>query len=60
LDYVAKLDEVDTTDVPPTFHAVALTNAFRDDVVHDHLSRQAALSNAPSQDDGSFVVPKVI
>lgn len=60
LAYVEKLDEVDTRGVPPTSHALALTNAFREDVVHDHLSREQALKNAPSQDEGSFVVPKVI
>jgi aspartyl-tRNA(Asn)/glutamyl-tRNA(Gln) amidotransferase subunit C len=60
LDYVDKLAEVDTENVPPTSHAIDLTNAFRDDVVHRHLSNAQALSNAPSKEDGSFVVPKVI
>jgi len=60
LAYVEKLDEVDTRGVPPTSHAIALTNAFRDDVVHEHLPREQALKNAPAQDEGSFVVPKVI
>ena len=60
LDYVDKLAKVDTSDVPPTFHAIALTNAFREDEVRDHLQREQALDNAPAQDEGSFVVPKVI
>ena len=60
LDYVEQLGEVDTQDVAPTSHAIALTNAFREDVVHDHLPREQALKNAPSQEEGSFVVPKVI
>jgi aspartyl-tRNA(Asn)/glutamyl-tRNA(Gln) amidotransferase subunit C len=60
LTYVDKLSEVDTQGVPPTSHAIALTNAFRDDMVHDHLPREQALQNAPSQDEGNFVVPKVI
>jgi len=60
LAYVDKLGEVDTRDVPPTSHAIARTNAFREDVPHDHLPREAALKNAPSKEDGSFVVPKVI
>ena len=60
LDYVDKLAEVDTTDVPPTSHAIDLTNAFREDVVHKHLSTEEVLANAPSQEGGSFVVPKVI
>lgn len=60
LEYVEKLEEVDTRDVPATSHAIALTNAFRQDVVHEHLPREEALENAPSKEDGSFVVPKVI
>ena len=60
LAYVEKLNEVDTRDVPATSHAIALTNAFRDDVVQDHLTSEDALENAPSQEKGSFVVPKVI
>ncbi len=60
LAYVEKLDEVDTRGVAPTSHAIALTNAFREDVVRSHLSREQALGNAPAQDEGSFVVPKVI
>ncbi len=60
LGYVEQLGEVDTRDVVPTSHAIALTNAFREDVVHDHLPREQALQNAPSQEEGAFVVPKVI
>ena len=60
LDYVNKLNEVDTREVPPTSHAIALTNAFREDRVHPHLERTQALANAPAQEAGSFVVPKVI
>lgn len=60
LDYVDKLSEVDTRDVTATSHAIDRTNAFREDVVHDHLPREAALGNAPAREDGSFVVPKVI
>lgn len=60
LTYVDKLNEVDTEGVPPTSHAIELINAFRDDEVHAHLPREQALGNAPSQDEGSFVVPKVI
>jgi len=60
LEYIDKLNEVDTRDVPPTSHALALTNAFREDRLHDHLARDKALANAPAQEAGSFVVPKVI
>ena len=60
LDYVEKMNEVDTRDVTATSHAVALTNALREDEVHDHLTRESALDNAPLREAGSFVVPKVI
>jgi aspartyl-tRNA(Asn)/glutamyl-tRNA(Gln) amidotransferase subunit C len=60
LTYVEKLGEVDTQDVPPTSHAIALTNAFREDHVRDSLPREEALNNAPDQEAGGFVVPKVI
>jgi aspartyl-tRNA(Asn)/glutamyl-tRNA(Gln) amidotransferase subunit C len=60
LGYIDKLNEVDTTGVAATSHAIALTNAFRQDRPHTHLPREQALDNAPRQDGGCFVVPKVI
>jgi aspartyl-tRNA(Asn)/glutamyl-tRNA(Gln) amidotransferase subunit C len=60
LDYVDKLSEVDTSRIEPTSHAIALTNAFREDRIHTHLEPQEALANAPAKEQGSFVVPKVI
>ena len=60
LDYVDKLNEVDTEGVRPTSHAISLTNAFREDEQIDHLEREEALANAPEKEDGNFVVPKVV
>ena len=60
LDYVDKLNEVDTEGVKPTSHAISLTNAFREDEQIDHLEREEALANAPQKEDGSFVVPRII
>lgn len=60
LDYVDTLNQVDTTGVPPTSHAIFLSNAFREDEQRPHLANEAALANAPSKDDGAFLVPKVI
>ena len=60
LSYVAKLNELDTTGVEPTTHALSLDNAFREDTVVPSLPRQEALANAPSDNGESFVVPKVI
>lgn len=60
LEYVDTLNQVDTRAVAPTTHAISLTNAFRDDVVIPSMEREAALSNAPEKEDGSFQVPRVI
>ena len=60
LAYVDTLKKVDTEGVPPTSHAISLTNAFREDEETGHLQREAALDNAPQQEDGAFVVPKII
>ena len=60
LEYVDALNEVDTTGVRATSHAIFLTNAFRDDEHKEHLERDLALANAPEKEEGSFVVPKVV
>jgi aspartyl-tRNA(Asn)/glutamyl-tRNA(Gln) amidotransferase subunit C len=60
LEYVETLDRLDTTDVLPTFHAVDISNAFREDRIHPHLDRNEAVKNAPEEEDGHFIVPKVI
>jgi aspartyl-tRNA(Asn)/glutamyl-tRNA(Gln) amidotransferase subunit C len=60
LDYVDKLNEVDTEGVKPTSHAITLTNAFREDEQHAHLDRELVLANAPQKEDGNFIVPKVV
>lgn len=60
LDYMEKLNEVDTSQVEPTTHAVERANVFREDVVGPSLQRDSALANAPQTDGVHFVVPKVI
>jgi aspartyl-tRNA(Asn)/glutamyl-tRNA(Gln) amidotransferase subunit C len=60
LGYIDKLNMVDTEGVGPTSHAISLTNAFRDDAERQHLERERALANAPEEEEGCFVVPKVV
>jgi aspartyl-tRNA(Asn)/glutamyl-tRNA(Gln) amidotransferase subunit C len=60
LAYVEKLQELDTTGVTPMAHVVPVFNAFREDEVKPGLDRDEALDNAPSREEGSFVVPKII
>jgi aspartyl-tRNA(Asn)/glutamyl-tRNA(Gln) amidotransferase subunit C len=60
LMYMDKLNQVDTTGIAPMSHAIALTNAFRQDVVLKSLDQEQALANAPEAKGQSFKVPKVI
>jgi aspartyl-tRNA(Asn)/glutamyl-tRNA(Gln) amidotransferase subunit C len=60
LAYVEKLNEVDTAGVKATSHAISLTNAFREDEEQPSIDTGRALANAPEQEDGCFVVPKII
>jgi aspartyl-tRNA(Asn)/glutamyl-tRNA(Gln) amidotransferase subunit C len=60
LSYVAKLDELDTTGIEPTTHALSITNAFRQDRVEPSLDQKEALANGPEHTEDSFVVPRVI
>lgn len=60
LNYVDKLNELDTGKVAPTTHAIEVHNAFRDDEVRESLGQEASLQNAPRQNGEAFVVPKVI
>jgi len=60
LGYVEKLNELDTTGIIPTAHAVPMENAFRADEVKPSIGLGKALLNAPAPVDGCFRVPKVI
>lgn len=60
LKYIETLNNLNTEGVPPTSHAIVLTNAFRDDEIEQNIERDALLENAPEKENGSFVVPKVV
>ncbi len=60
LSHMDKLGELDTTGVPPTTHAMELTNVWREDVVKASVSLDEALQNAPESDGRSFIVPRVV
>lgn len=61
LDYIDKLNELDTEGVEPMSHVFSVENVFREDVEVPYAGgREAVLSNAPKQKDGSFVVPKTV
>lgn len=60
VEYVEKLQQLDTDDVPPTSHVIELVNVLRDDKAEPCLSQEEALHNAPAKKNGYFSVPKVI
>ena len=60
LKYMEKLDQVDTSGLDPTYHAVETKNVFREDKVVPGLTREEALANAPQADSRTALVPKVI
>ena len=47
-------------EVPPTTHAVPMTNVFRPDVVTPSLDRDVVLAEAPAAEDGRFRVPRIL
>jgi aspartyl-tRNA(Asn)/glutamyl-tRNA(Gln) amidotransferase subunit C len=60
LGAVARVQEVAAEDVPPTSHAVPLTNVLRPDVLTPCLDRDAVLAAAPAAEDGRFRVPRIL
>ena len=60
LDYIDKLEELDTTGVEPMSHVFPIHNVFREDVVTNGDDRENLLSNAPEQRDGQYQVPKTV
>lgn len=60
LDYIDKLNELDTAGVEPMSHVFAVSNVFREDVVTNGDIHKEILKNAPEQKDDSFVVPKTV
>ncbi len=60
LDYVAKLEELDTEGVEPLAHSLPIHNVFREDIVRESLSNDEALKNAPQRDNEYFAVPRVL
>ncbi|MGH3846134.1 MAG: Asp-tRNA(Asn)/Glu-tRNA(Gln) amidotransferase subunit GatC [Pseudonocardiaceae bacterium] len=60
LTSVARVSEVAADDIPPTSHAVGLTDVFREDLPRQGLTQQQALSGAPAAEDGRFRVPRIL
>ncbi|MHA6796047.1 Asp-tRNA(Asn)/Glu-tRNA(Gln) amidotransferase subunit GatC [Pseudonocardia bannensis] len=60
LGAVARVGEVAADDIPPTSHAVPLSNVFRPDERRAGLTQEQALSGAPAAEEGRFRVPQIL
>ena len=58
LDYIDKLNELDTSGVEPMSHVFPVQNVFREDEVTNGDGSEDTLRNAPEEKDSMFVVPK--
>lgn len=60
LNFVEKIEELDTDEVEPLSHNFKNVNVYRDDVVTNGDDRDDIMKNGPDIKDGYFVVPKTI
>jgi aspartyl-tRNA(Asn)/glutamyl-tRNA(Gln) amidotransferase subunit C len=60
LTHAASLDELDLADVAPMVAGLGRPLPRREDVPREPFTQEQALANAPAQDRGFFVVPKVL
>ena len=59
LDYIRKLQELNTTDIPPTSSVLSEASPLRADESRPGLSREALFENAPEVERGQFKIPPV-
>ncbi|MFZ5754832.1 MAG: Asp-tRNA(Asn)/Glu-tRNA(Gln) amidotransferase subunit GatC [Bacillota bacterium] len=60
LEYMEKLNQIDTSNVEPTAHVLPLKNVFREDKLHRTMDKELVLANAPEEEDGCFKVPRIV
>jgi len=60
LDYVAKMNELETEGIEPLAHCLPVNNVLREDKANDSLGTEKVLENAPERDEGFFKVPKIL
>ncbi len=60
LDYVEKMNELDTAGVEPLAHCLPVSNVLREDSAKESLGTEKVLANAPQRDDDFFKVPKIL
>jgi aspartyl-tRNA(Asn)/glutamyl-tRNA(Gln) amidotransferase subunit C len=60
LEYVEKMNELDTATVEPLAHCLPIHNVFRADEIRESLGTEQTLANAPQRDGPFFKVPKIL
>ena len=60
IEYVEKINELDTENVEPLAHCLPISNVLREDSVAQSLGTEKALANAPDRDGPFFKVPKIL
>ncbi len=60
LEYIEKLNELDTENVEPLAHCLDVHNAFRADEIRESLGAEKSMTNAPDREGDYFKVPKVL
>jgi len=60
IEYINKLNEIDTSDIQPTSHVLHIKNVMRDDIPGASMPREEALKNAPDVREGFYRVPRII
>jgi len=60
LDYFEKIDQVETEEVPPTYHVLDLVNVYREDEVLSSLSIEEALKSAPKKEKQFLKAPRIV
>lgn len=61
VEYVSKLNEVDTKNIEPTYHVLPVKNVFREDIPsNESFSQEDILKNAPDREKNFFKVPRII
>jgi aspartyl-tRNA(Asn)/glutamyl-tRNA(Gln) amidotransferase subunit C len=60
IQFITKLDEVNTENIAPLLHISSNINVMREDVVEQKITKQEALRNVALKDESFFKVPKVI
>ncbi len=60
IDYVERMNKLNTEGVEPMAHCLPVSNVFRDDVIKESLGTEKTLAMAPQSDGPFFKVPKIL